>query len=115
MELAIDMLTKQYKNKIAVDKVSIKLKPGVYGLLGANGAGKTTLLRMISGIMTPSSGTITIDNLNYKDNELEIKKRISFLTGNTKLYKDLSTRGGLQTSSWLFTTRFWILSRFYSL
>lgn len=40
--------------------------------------------------MTPSSGTITIDNLNYKDNELEIKKRISFLTGNTKLYKDLS-------------------------
>lgn len=41
---------------------------------------KTTLLRMISGIMTPSSGTITIDNLNYKDNELEIKKRISFLT-----------------------------------
>ena len=36
MELAIDMLTKQYKNKIAVDKVSIKLKPGVYGLLGAN-------------------------------------------------------------------------------
>ncbi len=33
MELAIDRLTKQYKNKIAVDKVSIKLKPGVYGLL----------------------------------------------------------------------------------
>ena len=47
MELAIDMLTKQYKNKIAVDRVSIKLKPGVYGLLGANGAGKTTLMRMI--------------------------------------------------------------------
>ena len=44
MELAIDMLTKQYKNKIAVDRVSIKLKPGVYGLLGANGAGKTTLI-----------------------------------------------------------------------
>ena len=40
MELAIDRLTKQYKNKIAVDRVSIKLKPGVYGLLGANGAGK---------------------------------------------------------------------------
>ena len=59
-------------------------------ICGGTGAGKTTLLRMISGIMTPSSGTITIDNLNYKDNELEIKKRISFLTGNTKLYKDLS-------------------------
>ena len=46
MELAIDRLTKQYKNKIAVDRVSLKLKPGVYGLLGANEAGKTTLMRM---------------------------------------------------------------------
>ena len=35
-------------------------------------------------------GSITIDNLNYHDNEIEIKKRIAFLTGNTKLYKDLS-------------------------
>lgn len=40
--LTIDRLTKQYKNKIAVDRVSISLNKGVYGLLGANGAGKTT-------------------------------------------------------------------------
>lgn len=50
MELAIDRLTKQYKNKSAVDRFSIKLKPGVYGLLGSNGAGKTTLMRMICDI-----------------------------------------------------------------
>lgn len=41
MELRIDRLTKQYKNKIAVDRISLTLGPGVYGLLGANGAGKT--------------------------------------------------------------------------
>mgnify|MGYP000389855859 CR=1 FL=1 len=84
----------QNKEKIEfyADKdITFEAKDGeILGILGPNGAGKTTLLRMISGIMTPSSGTITIDNLNYKDNELEIKKRISFLTGNTKLYKDLS-------------------------
>ena len=62
----------------------------VLGILGPNGAGKTTLLRIIAGIMTPTSGTVTIDNLNYQDNEIEIKKKIAFLTGNTKLYKDLS-------------------------
>ena len=62
----------------------------ILGILGPNGAGKTTLLRMIAGIMTPTSGKITIDNLNYKDNEIEIKKKVAFLTGNTKLYKDLS-------------------------
>lgn len=51
MELVIDRLSKQYKNKIAVDRISVKFQKGVYGLLGANGAGKTTLMRMICGIL----------------------------------------------------------------
>ena len=41
MELSIDRLTKQYQNKIAVDRISLRLNTGIYGLLGANGAGKT--------------------------------------------------------------------------
>ena len=64
MELIIDRLSKQYKNKIAVDRISIKLEKGVYGLLGANGAGKTTLMRMICGILKPTSGTITFDGVD---------------------------------------------------
>ncbi len=43
MELIIDRVSKQYKNKIAVDRISLKLHKGVHGLLGANGAGKTTV------------------------------------------------------------------------
>ena len=50
MELAVDRLTKQYKNKIAVDRVSFSFQEGIYGLLGANGAGKTTFMRMLCGI-----------------------------------------------------------------
>src|SRR5699024_6564921 len=50
MELNMDRITKQYGAKIAVDRISLTLKPGVTGLLGANGAGKTTLMRMICGI-----------------------------------------------------------------
>ncbi len=61
MELVIDKLSKQYKNKIAVDRISVKLQKGVYGLLGANGAGKTTLMRMICGILMPTGGTISFD------------------------------------------------------
>ena len=45
-ELTLDRITKHFKNKIAVDNVSLTLREGVYGFLGANGAGKTTLLRM---------------------------------------------------------------------
>ena len=59
MELHIDRLSKHYKNKIAVDRISLTLQKGVHGLLGANGAGKTTLMRMICGILRPDSGTVT--------------------------------------------------------
>ena len=58
MELIFDRVTKQYKNKLAVDRVSLSLKQGVYGLLGANGAGKTTLMRMMCGVLKPDSGEI---------------------------------------------------------
>ena len=49
MELCINNLTKQFKDKLAVDHVSLTITPGVWGLLGANGAGKTTLMRMAAG------------------------------------------------------------------
>lgn len=53
MELKIEHLSKQFKDKTAVNDVSLTLIPGVWGLLGANGAGKTTLMRMIAGLRQP--------------------------------------------------------------
>lgn len=82
---------KEKKEFKADDDISFSAKEGeIVGILGPNGAGKTTLLRMIAGIMTPTSGDVIIDDLNYKKNPIEIKKKISFLSGNTKLYKDIS-------------------------
>ena len=69
MELIIDRLTKQYQNKIAVDRISLKMYKGVYGLLGANGAGKTTLMRMLCGILKPTSGSVSFDNLDVTTEE----------------------------------------------
>lgn len=69
MELCIDRLTKQYQNKIAVDRVSLKLTNGIYGLLGANGAGKTTFMRMLCGILKPTSGTITFNGLDVSSEQ----------------------------------------------
>lgn len=69
MELIIDRVSKQYKNHIAVDRVSARLHRGVYGLLGANGAGKTTLMRMLTGILAPTSGTITFDGMDVTTEE----------------------------------------------
>lgn len=63
MELSIEHITKQYKDKRAVDDVSLTITPGVWGLLGANGAGKTTLMRMVAGIMKPTAGQILYNGL----------------------------------------------------
>lgn len=87
----------RYKNKkekeefYADNGISFEANDGeIIGILGPNGAGKTTLLRMIAGILEPTEGSIRFDNLNYKDNEIEIKENLAYLSGNTKLYDTLS-------------------------
>lgn len=69
MELIIDRLTKQYGSKIAVDRISLKLEKGVYGLLGANGAGKTTLMRLLCGILKPTGGSVSLDGADVTTEE----------------------------------------------
>ena len=67
MELVLDRVSKQYQNIIAADRISLKLEPGVSGLLGANGAGKTTLMRMICGILKPTGGSISFDGTDVSE------------------------------------------------
>lgn len=86
-----DMPGKKKEEFYANKGISFVAKEGeVVGILGPNGAGKTTLLRIIAGIMDASSGEVVIDDMKYSNNDLRIKKRIAFLSGNTKLYKDIS-------------------------
>ncbi len=88
MELTIDRVSKQYKNKIAVDRISLQLTEGVHGLLGANGAGKTTLMRMICGILKPTSGTIALDGLDVSTEEY--RARLGYLPQDFGYYPDFS-------------------------
>lgn len=99
---------RQDKNKkqtefYAVDGVSFNTENGqVIGILGANGAGKTTLLGMLAGIMEQTSGMVEIDGQNYKKNPIEIKRKIGFLSGNTKLYNRLTPHELLQMCGKLY-------------
>lgn len=88
MELCIDRLTKQYENKIAVDRVSLQLTNGVYGLLGANGAGKTTFMRMLCGILKPTSGTVTFDGMDVSSEEY--RAELGFLPQDFGYYPDFN-------------------------
>lgn len=75
----------------AVDDISFRCEPGrIFGLLGPNGAGKTTTLRMISTIMSPTSGSINVAGFDLTSQSLEARKRIGFLTGSTGLYARLT-------------------------
>ena len=88
MELCIDRLTKQYENKIAVDRISLQLTNGVYGLLGANGAGKTTFMRMLCGILKPTGGTVTFDGLDVSSEEY--RAELGYLPQDFGYYPDFS-------------------------
>ncbi|MBQ7924717.1 MAG: ABC transporter ATP-binding protein [Lachnospiraceae bacterium] len=90
MELIIDRVSKQYKNKIAVDRISLKLEKGIYGLLGANGAGKTTLMRMLCGILMPTSGTISYDGIDVS--EEAYRAILGYLPQDFGYYPDFTGR-----------------------
>ena len=65
----IDNVTKTFDDIKAVDGVSVTIKEGnVFGLLGTNGAGKSTLLRMVTGILKPDDGRITVDDMKVYNN-----------------------------------------------
>ena len=79
MELTVRDLTKRYKDKTAVDGVSLRLTEGINGLLGANGAGKTTLMRMIAGIMQPTSGRVVYDGVPIQELGEQYRSIFGFL------------------------------------
>jgi sodium transport system ATP-binding protein len=82
----------------AVDDISLTVEEGeIVGILGPNGAGKTTLLRMMSRLMKPTSGQVSIRmGETEMTDEIEVKRHIGYLSNNTKLYGRLSSRELLQ-------------------
>src|SRR5437773_10714264 len=76
----------------AVDSVSFECREGeVFGLLGANGAGKTTTLRMLSTILTPTSGSAKIMGHDVVSNPAGVRKNLGCYSATTALYPTLTT------------------------
>ncbi len=95
-ELRLDRLTRHFKNKIAVDNVSLCLQEGVYGFLGANGAGKTTLLRMICGILKPTSGEIQYNGVSIQKLDGDYRYMLGYLPQDFGFYPDFTARRYLE-------------------
>jgi ABC-2 type transport system ATP-binding protein len=95
--IQVDHLTRRFGELVAVDDVSFSAEPGkVTGLLGPNGAGKTTTLSMISGLLAPTSGSISIEGISVTERPREAKKRLGVVPQEIALYDELSARENLE-------------------
>ncbi|HTY14970.1 MAG TPA: ATP-binding cassette domain-containing protein [Methanoregulaceae archaeon] len=100
-------LSKSFGSFKAVDNVSIAVKKGeIFGFLGPNGAGKTTTIRMLTGVLTPDSGSARICGIDIHANPLEAKIRMGIIPENGTVYSDLTAEQNI-----LWTAKFYGMDR----
>ncbi len=95
MTIPIDVshLTKRYDTATALSDVSFAVQPGeIMGFLGPNGAGKTTTMRILTGMISPTSGSVRIDGLDVGERPLEVRRRLGYLPEHVALYPELRIR-----------------------
>lgn len=85
-------ISKKYKEKIALNDVSLKLDNGIYGLLGPNGAGKSTLMNIITGNLEPTEGTIKWDGKEVKELGSNYRSLLGYAPQQQGMYETFSGR-----------------------
>jgi len=91
--IELNNVTKAYADKIALSGISLKVEPGqIYGILGPNGSGKTTMLKLISSIIKPSSGRISVMGHDTVSENNFVKAIIGYVPETPALYESMSIR-----------------------
>ena len=88
MNIYINDLSKYYKNKKALDHITLHLSSGIYGLIGPNGAGKTTFLSILCGLIKNDSGTVEIDEVKFLSDDFY--HVFGYVPQSPALYVDLT-------------------------
>jgi ABC-2 type transport system ATP-binding protein len=104
--IAVDQLVKRYKGVAAVNGISFHLAPGsVTGLLGGNGAGKTTTIAMIMGLVTPTSGTVTVLGADMPRERYRVLHRMNFESPYVDMPMRLTVRQNLSVFAQLYAVK----------
>lgn len=91
--IEVKNLTRRYGSRLAVDDVSFTIPDGgIHGLLGPNGAGKSTTMNIMTGYLSPTSGTVAIDGHDIQQEPRAAKARIGYLPEQPPLYTDMTVR-----------------------
>jgi ABC-2 type transport system ATP-binding protein len=106
MSIAVKEISKRYGTQLAVNKVSFEVHTGeIVGFIGPNGAGKSTTMKMITGTLSPDSGSIRINDLPALDHQREIRGMIGYLPENNPLYHEMYIREYLQYVAGLYQVK----------
>ena len=91
--IEVKNLVKQYGNNFAVDDISFKVNQGdILGFLGPNGAGKSTTMNIVTGYLSATSGTVTIDGVDIMEDPIAAKSKIGYLPEHPPLYLDMTVK-----------------------
>ncbi|NHQ60437.1 ABC transporter ATP-binding protein [Chlorobium sp. BLA1] len=92
-----DKLTRRFGDFVAVDKLTFAVGRGeIFGFLGANGAGKTTAIRMLTGLLTPSTGTASVAGFDLYTESEKVKRNIGYMSQRFSLYDDLTVKENIR-------------------
>ncbi len=102
--IVLSQLTKKFQDLVAVDALDLQIHQGeFFGFLGPNGAGKTTTIKMMTGLFTPTKGTITINGADIQKEPLKAKMNIGYVPDQPFLYEKLTGREFLYFMGGLFS------------
>jgi len=94
--IGVQGLSKRFGELRAVDRISFEVTPGeLFGLLGPNGAGKTTTISMVSGLLRPDEGTVTLGEYNLWESPRQAKRLLGLVPQEVALYEEFSVRENL--------------------
>jgi len=98
-------ITKSYGDKTALDDISFDVAKGeLFGFIGPDGAGKTTLFRLITSLLIPDKGTLSVEGLDTVKDYIKLRKILGYMPGRFSLYQDLTVEENLRFFAGIFKT-----------
>ncbi len=98
-------ITKSFAEKTALDDISFDVAKGeLFGFIGPDGAGKTTLFRIITSLLIPEQGNMTVQGLDPVKDNIKLRKILGYMPGRFSLYQDLTVEENLRFFAGIFKT-----------
>ncbi|HKJ45536.1 MAG TPA: ABC transporter ATP-binding protein [Balneolales bacterium] len=95
--ISVNKLTRMFGDFTAVDHITFEVEKGeIFGFLGANGAGKTTAMKMLTGLLSPTSGEATVAGFDVYEEPEKLKKNIGYMSQKFALYDDLTVKENIR-------------------